>query len=147
MHFSISLRKGIVYAPTMGEMDKGFYRGVEPVAVIPASNADALRQALRATIARGNPHVPMLPRREWPSPVVLKYAGVKNWSIFERGMRLWSITERDEEFQIAEQKKQSDRMWRDDPEQIVSFPPGTPADEVIDRMVAILQDAAARKAS
>jgi hypothetical protein len=142
----LSLRMGIVYVPTMGEMDKGFYRGVEPVAVIPASNADALRQALRATIARGNPHVPMLPRREWPSPVVLKYAGVKNWSIFERGMRLWSITERDEEFQIAEQKKQSDRMWRDDPDQIVSFPPGTPADEVIERMVAILQDAA-RKAS
>jgi len=138
----LSLRKGIVYVPTMGEMDKGFYRGVEPVAVIPASNTDALRQALGATIARGNPHVPMLKRREWPDPVVLKYAGVKNWSAFERGMRLWSITERAGEFRIAEQKKQSDRMWRDDPDQIVSFPSGTLIDEVIDRMVAILQNAA-----
>jgi hypothetical protein len=142
----LSLRKGIVYVPTMGKMDKGFYRGVEPVAVIPASNADALYQALTATIARGNPHVPMLRRREWPSPVVLKYAGVKSWPAFERGMRLWSITEREGKFQIAEQKKQSDRMWRDDTRQLVEFPPGTSADEVVHRMVAILQDAA-RKVS
>jgi hypothetical protein len=142
MYCDVCLRNGTVYLPTMGKMDKGFYRGVEPVAAVTASNAYALRQALADAIARGNPEVPMLRRREWPPPVVLKYAAVKNWSVFERGMRLWSITEREGNFQIVEQKKQSDRMWRDDPDQIVSFPPGTPTDEVIDRMVAILQDAA-----
>jgi hypothetical protein len=142
MHFSVSLRKGIVYAPTMGEMGKGFYRGVEPVAVVAASDTDELRQALALTIARGNPHVPTLRRREIPPPVVLKYAGVKSWSTFERSMRLWSIVEREGAFRIAEREKKSDGMWRDDPDQIVSFPPGASTDEVIDCMVTILQDAA-----
>jgi hypothetical protein len=57
-------------------------------------------------------------------------------------MRLWSITEREGKFQIVEQKKQPDRMWRDDPEQLVKFPPGASVDDVVDGMVAILQDAA-----
>jgi hypothetical protein len=146
MYCDLCLRKGVVYVPTMGKMDKGFYRGVEPVAVVPASNTDTLRRALAETIARGNPHVPMLRRRDWPPPVVLKYAGVKSWSAFERGMRLWSITEKEGTFQIAEQKKQTDRMWRDDPNEIIDFSADASADKVIDRMVAILQDAA-RKVS
>lgn len=142
MHSSICLRKGIVYVPTMGKMDKGFYRGVEPVAVIPASNTDALHQALTETIARGNPHVPMLRRRDWPPPVVLKYAGVRNWSAFERGMRLWNIVEEEGVFQIAEKEKQPDRMWREDPNQIVNFAMGSTIDVVVDRMIVILQEAA-----
>ena len=48
MNCHIYLRNGAVYIPTMGKMDKGFYRGVEPVAVIPVSNTEALRQALAA---------------------------------------------------------------------------------------------------
>jgi hypothetical protein len=127
----------------MGKMDKGFYRGIEPVAVVSASNTEALRQALAETIARGNPEVPMLRRREWPQPVVLKYAGVKTWSAFERGAFLWSIEERNARLQIAGQKKQPDGMWRDDPEQTITFPPGTSADKVIDRMIAVLQNATA----
>jgi len=142
MYCDVCLRNGTVYLPTMGKMGKGFYRGVEPVAAVAASNPNALRQALADTIARGNPEVPVLRRREWPPPVVLKYAAVKSWSAFERGMRLWRITRKNGNFEISEQKKQPDRMWRDDPDQIVSFPPGTSTDEVVDRMVAILQEAA-----
>ena len=142
MYCDLCLRKGTVYLPTMGKMDKGLYRSVEPVAAVSASNADALRQALAETITRGNPDVPMLRRSEWPPPVVLKYAGVKSWSAFERGMRLWSIIQKDGIFQIVEQKKQPDGMWRDDPAQTTAFPSASSADDVIERMIAILQDAA-----
>jgi hypothetical protein len=142
MNCDIYLRNGTVYLPTMGKMDKGFYRGVEPVAVIAVSNTEALRQALQAVIARGNPSVPMLKRSEWPPPVLLKYAGVKAWSAFERGMQLWGMEEKDGIFQIAGQRKQPDRMWRDDPEQTIDFAPGTAVSQVIDRMIAILQNAA-----
>jgi hypothetical protein len=93
-------------------------------------------------IMRGNPSVPMLRRREWRPPVVLKYAGVKFWSGFERGMYFWSLERRSGIFRIAGQIRHPDRMWRDDPGQLVAFPPGASIDEVIDRMVAILQDAA-----
>jgi hypothetical protein len=142
MNCHLYLRKGILYVPTMGKMDEGFYRGVEPVAVSSVSNSEGVRECLRGAIARGNPTVPILPRRKIPPPVLLKYAGVKSWSAFERGMSSWTLKKQDGAFRIAEQIKYPDRMWRDDPDQIVSFPPGTPPHEVVDRMVTILQDAA-----
>jgi len=144
MDCELYLRNGTVYLPTMGKMDKGFYRGVEPVAVVSASNIDGVRQALQTTIARGNPIVPLLRRSEWQPPVLLKYAGVKSWSAFERCMSLWTIKEDDAAFQIAGQKKQPNGMWKDDPEQTIVFLSGATVDDVIDRMIAILQDAAAR---
>ena len=105
MNCDLYLRRGTVYLPTMGKMDEGFYRGVEPVAVVSASNTEEVRHALRATIARGNPMVPILRRSEIPPPVLLQYAGVKHWSGFERGMLFWEITEDDGAFRIAGQRK------------------------------------------
>jgi hypothetical protein len=142
MTYGIYLRKVTVYLPTMGKMDKGFYRAVEPVAVVSVSNIEGVRSALLATIARGNPIVPMLPRSDWPPPILLKYAGVKSWSAFERGMLFWDITENKNIFQIAGQRKQPDGMWRDDPEQAITFPLGAAVDFVVDRMITMLQDAA-----
>jgi len=142
MYFSISLRGGLVYLPTMGRMDKGFYRGIEPVAVVSATNSDALRKALLDTMARGNPAVPMLKRREWPPPVVLKYARVKSWSAFERGMSLWGIEERDGIWQIIGKRKKADGMMVDDPDQIIGFPTEASVEDVVDRMIVILQEAA-----
>jgi hypothetical protein len=78
VHWHVYLRKGTVYLTTMGKMDKGFYRGVEPVAVVSVIDTKALREALAATVVRGNPRVPVLRRNEYPPPVLLKYAGVKH---------------------------------------------------------------------
>jgi hypothetical protein len=141
MTYEVYLRKGIVYIPTMGKMDEGFYRGVEPVAVVTAIKSEEIREALRAAIARGNPNVPMLRRSEWKPPVLLKYAGVRYWSAFERGMQFWDITRKDGIFHIAGQKKQSNGLWKDDPDQTVVFPVDATVDDVIERMIAILQEA------
>src|SRR5262249_26821960 len=141
MNCHISLRNGIVYMPTMGRMSRGFYRGVEPVAVVPAKATEALRQALKATIARGNPAVSQPQRRhDWPPPVVLKYAGVKSWSAFERGLQVWDLNESDGIFQIAGNTR-GPQGWVEDRDQAINFPLGTSVDSVIDRMIAILQDA------
>jgi hypothetical protein len=142
MNCHIYLRKGVLYVPTMGKMGEGFYRGVEPVAVAPLSNKAEVQKALQTTIARGNPIVPMLRRAEIPPPVLLKYAGVKRWSEFERGMTFWTIKEKGGSFRIAGQSKHADGGWRDDREQITSLPPGTEVGELVDRFIAILQDAA-----
>jgi len=48
-------------------------------------------------------------------------------------MLFWEITEDDGAFRIAGQRKESDGMWRDDPRSTV--------DDVIARMIAILQAA------
>jgi hypothetical protein len=142
MYYQVYLRNGTVYLTTMGKMDRGFYRGVEPVTVLPASSGEELRQALKAMIARGNPDVPMLRRREWPPPITLKYAKVKTWSAFERGLLFWTIKEKDDAFQINGQRKHSNGNWRDDPEQMIAFPSATAVDDVIERIITIVQAAA-----
>jgi hypothetical protein len=146
MYCQLFLRNGTVYVPTMGKMGKGFYRAIEPVAVVKASNGEALYQALKAAIMRGNPEVPMLRRREWPAPITLKYAGVKTWSAFERGMLPWSIEEECGRFQIVGKQRRPDGTRRNDPAQTVAFPLGTTVDGVIDRMIAIVQASVPRSA-
>ena len=142
MHCHLYLRKGSVFIPTSGIVHKGLHRDIEPVAVVPASNADAIRQALHATIARGNPPTPHYPRGSYPQPVVVKYAGVKNWGAFARdALPPWNIEENNGVYQIVGRRKHPDG-WAQDPEQKVEFPPGSTVDQVIDRMIAILQDAA-----
>jgi hypothetical protein len=144
MNCHLYLRGSTVYIPTMGKMGEGFYRGVEPVTVVSASDIDGIRKALRETIAGGNPAVPILRRSEIPPPVLLRHAGVKNWSAFERGLAFWTIKEKDGIFQIAGQSKRADGGWRPDPERTIDFPPNSTTDDMIDRMLAIVQEEAAK---
>jgi hypothetical protein len=72
----------------------------------------------------------------------LKHAGVKTWSAFARGTSSWSIKKKDGSYQIVGYRTHRDGHWEEDPEQKITFPPRSAPDEVIDRMIAILQDAA-----
>ena len=140
MHCHLYLRKGRVFIPTSGLVPGGPYRDIEPVAVIEVSDADGLRQAFRETIARGNPPPPPYPR-PYPPPVVVKYAGVKSWAAFARGALPWSIEEENGIFQIIGRRRTQDG-WVEDPDQTITFSPGTMQDQVIDHMIAILQETA-----
>jgi hypothetical protein len=142
MLYQIYLRKGTVIVPTTGKVDRGPYRDIEPVDVAPVSDAAAIRRALQATIARGNPPTPRYSRGSYPQPVVVKYAGVKSWGTFARdALPPWNIKERDGLYQIVGHRKHPDG-WVEDLEQKIEFPPGSTVDQVIERMIAILQDAA-----
>jgi hypothetical protein len=143
MYCHLYLRNGVVYIPTMGKMGVGFYRDVEPVAVVRASDTEALRQALAAMIARGNPMVPMLQRREWSAPVVLKYAGVRSWSAFEQGMSLWGLDEnKNGQFALIGKRKKSNGATVDDPDKTFTFSAGSKKEDVIEKIIEILQDTA-----
>jgi hypothetical protein len=48
MFCHLYLRKGTVFVPTSGNVHPGLHRDIEPVAVVPASNPDAIRDALKA---------------------------------------------------------------------------------------------------
>jgi hypothetical protein len=141
MFFHLYLRKGIVFVPTMGLVPGGPYRDMDPVGVAPLSNLDAVRQALRDAISRGNPPAPRYPPGGHPQPVVVKYAGVKSWSAFARGTLPWGIDEREGKYQIIGYRRDPDG-WRQDPEQKVDLPVGSTANDTINRLIAILQDAA-----
>jgi hypothetical protein len=141
MLFHLYLRDGVVYVPTVAIREGGpVYTDVEPVAVVPATNAEGLRRALLDAIARKNIVVPA-PKGKWPAPVLLKYAGVRSWSAFARHASLWSIEEQDGIYQIVGYRRHSKGYWERDPEQQIRLSVGTAVDDVVDRMIATLQRA------
>lgn len=142
MHFHGYLKKGIVYVPTVVELQTGAYLDVEPVAVVPVANVDALRRAYLDAIARKNVIVPNPPKDKWPAPVVPKYAGAKTWSAFARGASLWSIKEMNGAYRIVGYRTHPRGYWEQDSDQVIEFPPDSSLDNVIDRMIGVLREAA-----
>ncbi len=143
MFFHAYLRNGIVYVPTVVRLKKGgAYMDVDPVAVEPVANAEGLRAAFSDAIQRKNIFVPNPPKNNWPRPILLKYSGAKTWSAFARNASMWSIDEENGVYSITAYKEHSDGYWVRDKNRKIEFSPGTPAGTVIDRMIAILQDAA-----
>jgi len=128
MFLQCYLRKGAVYVPTTGMVERGFYRNIEPVAVIPLSNTDAVRRAFTETFTRGNPKVSALKRVGYPPPILPKYAGVKSWNTFARDASPWGIDERNGTFKIIGYRKDPPGGWREDNDDVETFPPGTSAD-------------------
>ena len=140
MRCNIYLRASRVFIPTLGFVKNGLYRDIEPVSVVEVSETDALRRAFKETFARGNPPTGPYPR-PYPQPVVVKYAGLKSWGAFARGTSTWLIADRGGRYQIVGYRREPNN-WAEDPEQAIDFPPGTTLDQVIDRMIGILQHAA-----
>jgi hypothetical protein len=133
------LRQGVLYVPTVGKRG-GAYTDIEPVAVVPITDVDGLRRAWIETIARKNPPVPLQKGKRSP-PVVLKHAGVKTWAAFERNASTWNIKENNGNYRIGGYRKHPDGYWVEDREKDIEFPPGTTIEAVVDRMIAILQEA------
>jgi hypothetical protein len=132
------LRKKTLYVPTLGMISRGFYRMIEPVVVLPVSDRDALRSAFATAIARGNPSVPNL-AGDASQPILPKYAGVKSWKAFVRGTSTWGIRERNGIFRIIGYKNDPPNGWVEDSQNVEAFPPATGTDQVIERMIAVLQ--------
>ncbi|HEX5229571.1 MAG TPA: hypothetical protein VFW44_17790 [Bryobacteraceae bacterium] len=142
MRWHVYLKGHVVFVPTTGRLDEPIYREMEPVAVLPISDAEGVRRALEATIARGNPPAPRYSAGNFPPPVLLKYAGAKTWSAFARNTLTWSIEQTDNVYQIVPYRKDAEGYWEADPDRNIVFQPGTTTDAVIERMISIMEEAA-----
>lgn len=143
MRWHIYLKDHVVFVPTTGRLlDEPIYRNMDPVAVVPVSNAEGVRRALAAAVARGNPPAPRYSAGNFPPPVLLKYAGVKTWSAFARNTLTWSIEQTDSVFQIVWYRKDAEGYWEADPDRKTVFPSGTETEAVIERMISIMAEAA-----
>lgn len=143
MHCHCYLRQGTVFLPTTGKADKNVYFLVEPIAVVPVSNTDALRTALYDTVKRGNPLVQY--DRSAP-PILCKYAGVKSWRKFARNASLWVMDDTEGVLRIEPYLRDNAGAFTPDKSAVETLPEGSRIDDLIDRMIAILQDAAAGQA-
>jgi hypothetical protein len=141
MLWNLYLRNGTAYVPTVSQTEAGFFLDTDPVEAVPAVDTEALRDAIKRAIARGNPGVPTPSRAAFPKPVVLRYAKVKSWSAFEKGCSSWTIVEADGLYQIKRSRKRPDRGWEDDPAQIEALPPGASIDEIALRAASTMKSA------
>lgn len=145
MVFLCYLRKGVVYISVFAKTEAGFYRAIEPVTSVPVSQTAKLHHAIAETIARGNPIIPT-PRYGETSTIlsiIPKLAGVKSWNTFERTALSWMITEKDGHFRIIGQREGPYGGWVDDPDETIVFPSSTNVSQVIERLIEIMQEAAA----
>ena len=140
--FDCYLRHGIVYIPTVARVENSGHRDIEPVAVVPVSHTEDLRRAFLASIARGNPVIPLTAGANRSLQILPKYAGVKTWAAFARGTSTWDIKEKDGVYKIGGYRPYPGGGWVPDPDQTVTLPPGSGAEDAVERMIAILQAAA-----
>jgi hypothetical protein len=138
------LREGIVYVPTVvRQASSPIYNIIEPIAVVPANDLDAIRAALLDSLNRGNAIIlDPDPRDRDAPPAILKYARVRSWSAFFRTAFSWSIKHEDGAYQIVGHRKHPKGYWQEDQSQKIQFPVGTTVNDVLDRMLAILQETA-----
>ena len=144
MLFTCYLRGGIVYVPTVARRkSEPIYTNVEPVSVVPLSSPEGVRRALLESIARKNAVIPDRDAKAVRAPPLLpKYAGVRSSSAFFRGASTWSIVEDDGNYKILCHRKHPKGYWQPDLGREIQFPVGTTADDVVDRMIGLLQEAA-----
>jgi hypothetical protein len=147
MYFHVYLRQGTVYVPTVARTEAGFYMNVEPVAVVSVSNTDGIRSAFRGLITRGNTVIPTPKRNEYPPSLLPKYAGVETDRAFIHGTAHWAIDEKEGDYQIIGYRVHRDGYWVQDAAQKILLPTGSTAENVVEQMIAILEDAARRQSS
>ena len=138
------LRDKIVYVPTVARRkSEPIYTNIAPVAIVPVSSTEDVRRALLESIARKNVVIPDRDAKALRAPPLLpKYAGVRSLSAFYRGASTWSIIEDDGVYKILSYLKHPKGYWQPDLAHEIQFPVGTTVDDVVDRMIAILQEAA-----
>jgi len=142
MIYGCYLRNGMMFVPSSVRTEAGFYLNVDPVAVVSVVDGDALRSALLAVLARGNPTVPTPAPAELSKSVLAKHAGQKSWAAFARGARAWEIEESQGLYEIHGKQMHPEHGWVVDPKQTIAFPEGTEVSAVVDRLIAIVQQAA-----
>ena len=128
--------------PTVAKLETGAYTDIKPVAVVSVANEENLRRAFRDAIARKNAIVPNPPKDDWPPPVLLRYAGVKTWSALRAVQRNGVSKKKTEGTKSSAIERIETAIGWKYPTEKTDFPQGATVDDVIGRMIAILQDAA-----
>jgi len=133
------VRKGVVYVPTLAKTEAGFYRTVEPVAVVELSDTQALKSALKGKLLEGNPLIPTPEPGTQRTFVLLKYSAVKSLSRFDKDAAYWTISEENGVYEFGPLKRRKDRGWEEDSKAMTQLPPGSSVDDVTDAVVESVQ--------
>ena len=151
MDISVLLRDGVVYIPTSYRVDrKGFFFENAPIESVSANRTSKLREAIVTTIQRGNPSISLDQYKSLSGSkhsVLLEATGTRSWDVLDRQINgLWSVAEIDGQYVIRVKQPMQPRGWHEDKTKRVEFPSGTPVEEVIDCLIAMIQECARQEA-
>jgi hypothetical protein len=104
----VYIRNGYAFVPTVARTDAGFFLDIDPVAMLAENDRESLIQAIVRSIATGNPLVPTPARSAYQTPAVVRAAGVKTWSTFEKGARCYTLYRTEREFEIPVMERAED---------------------------------------
>lgn len=127
-----------VYLPTSAKTAAGFFLDDDPVEVVDLADKAGLRDAICRVVSKGNPEVPTPLDPDVHEPAVLKHAGLRTWSAFARRAELWTIKERDGNFEIIRMLKRPGGGWTGNPEESEALVPGTTVDQLAELLVVRL---------
>jgi hypothetical protein len=147
MDISLRLYKGVVQVPTSYIVVRdGFFVTDTPLESVPVKQTERLRQAIQAAIERGNPSISRdearvrLHRKDDP---LLQATGARSWFALDRETKgLWGLIEKDGLYQIRVSQPMKTHGWHEDETKRVLFPPGTAIEDVIDRLIMMMQECA-----
>jgi hypothetical protein len=133
--WTIVFRGGKVFVPTTAQTEAGFYLATEPVSVTNESDSHAVEAAVVSAVERGNPVVPTPSRDDHKEYVLLKHAGVKSLSTFEKRARTWKLSKRGANFLIAPYRPGRYGGAEEDLERQETIPESVPIADVARRLV------------
>jgi hypothetical protein len=147
MRVSPLLHKGVVHIPTSYRVGRGgFYYEHTPLESIPVEQTGRLRQAIMTAIERGNPPISRAEVRalsNGKNSPMLAATGARSWDTLDRQMiGSWSITDRNGVYEIRVDQPMEPRGWHEEKAKRVEFPPGTSIEDVIERLIAMIQERA-----
>jgi hypothetical protein len=141
--WAVHLRDGKVFVPTNIQVVKGPLLQVEPVGVAECTDSVQIEALIKTVVARGNPVVTVSAeelRERYRNPVLLEYAKVKTWKIFEKNNIQWGITFKDSIYTINQLHKGDDGEWIEVQDKVEVLPPGSSVDEVARRVALQIRE-------
>ena|ERR1700722_16719139 len=141
------LYKDTVYIPTTYIVEGGgpFFEGT-PLEAVPVEQTKRLRLAILAAVNRGNAPISraeVTVARTANIPPMLAATGARSWYVLDRQMKgSWSLVEKDGTYQIRVDQPMEPRGWHEDKSKRMEFPAGTLLEDVIDRLIAMIQERA-----
>ncbi len=127
--WSVYIREGKVFIPTVARTDAGYFLDVDPVFVHPVQDRQAIMESIRSVMAGGNPVIPAYSRELFPKPVVLRYAKVKSWRAFQASASAYQLRLNDSGFEIQPLRRAGPNHFEEDFERLVKLPQGITSDE------------------
>jgi hypothetical protein len=132
----VYVRKGTGFVPNVAQTEAGFFLDVEPVRVAKLDALPSLASAIEQAMVVGNPLVSTPSRAAFPKPVILKFAGVKNWNAFvERGV-CFTLFRGEAELELTETARNDDGEWTDAPSLNQKLPLASTASDIARRIIA-----------